>query len=255
MNICVLVKQVPDHEAIVRAAPDGSVEVEDRWVTNFFDEIAIEQALRIRDAHDGTLTAVAAGGARQVDALRRALAMGANAALHVSDPALDSGDALVVARALAAAIETLSPDLVLAGRVALDDEMGYVGPAVAHALAIPHVANVVALDVGDSALKADRLVEGGVETVEGPLPALVTATKGLCEPRVPKVMAVMKASRAKIDARDLASFGIEPPSPTMRIDGHEAPPSRPAVEMIQGTPDEQVRRLARILLDAVGGGS
>ena len=253
MKICVLVKQVPDHEAVVRVGQDGSLEVEERYVTNFFDEIAVEQALLL----GGEVTAVSAGGGRNVDALRRALAMGAGSAVMVDDPALEAADGLGTARALAACVGSLGPDLVLAGSVALDDEMGLVGPAVAEALGWPHVAGIVGLEAGDGAFRATRLVEEGRETLEGPLPALMTCAKGLAEPRVPKVMAVMRASRAKIDTRDLASLGMDPAlvAPRSRIVSYRPPRRRDAVTMIEGDRSEQVRELAAILLAAAGGGS
>lgn len=257
MKICVLVKQVPDHEAIVTAQADGTLDIEDKYVTSFFDEIALEQALRLREAHGGSVTAVAAGGKKQVDALRRALAMGADEAVQIEDPALVEADGLGVARALAALVATLEPDTVLCGRVALDDEMGLVGPAVAETLGWPHVAAVKALEIQDGSFTAVRQVEGGEHTLQGPLPVLITVTKGLAEPRVPKVMAVMKASRAKIDTRDLASLSLDASrvAPLVRVQSHRPPARRPGVKMIQGDLDEQVKKLAALLRAASGGAS
>ncbi|MBW2262902.1 MAG: electron transfer flavoprotein subunit beta/FixA family protein [Deltaproteobacteria bacterium] len=257
MKICVLVKQVPDHEAVIRVGEDGSLEVEDRYVTNFFDEIAVEQAILLRESQGGTVTAVSAGGGRNVDALRRALAMGADAAVMVDDPALADADGLGLARALDACLGTLEPDLVLAGRVGLDDEMGLVGPAVAELLGWAHLAGVVGLDLDGETFTAIRLVEGARETVAGRLPALLTCSKGLAEPRVPKVMQVMKASRARIDTRDLASLGVDPAAvaPLIRVAGHTPPPGRAAVRMIEGDLPEQVQALASILLVSAGGTS
>ncbi len=257
MKICVLVKQVPDHEALVKVRSDGTLDIEDRWVTGFFDEIALEQALRLREALGGTVTAVAAGGGKQTDALRRALAMGVDTVVQLDDPALILADGLGVARALAACVRTLAPDMVLAGRVALDDEMGLVGPAVAEHLGWPYVGAVVALETDGAGFSAVRQIEGGKQAVKGRLPVLLTATKGLAEPRVPKVMAVMKASRARIETRDLASLGLDAAAvaPLVRVLSYRPPPTRPAVKMITGDLDAQVETLAAILLSASGGGS
>jgi electron transfer flavoprotein beta subunit len=257
MKICVLVKQVPDHEAVILAREDGSLEIEDRYVTNFFDEIAVERSLMLREELGGEVTAVSAGGGRNVDALRRALAMGADAAVMVDDPALEGSDGLGTARALAACLADLGPDLVLAGRVALDDEMGLVGPSAAELMGWPHVASIVDLSIDQDGFRAERLVEGGSETVEGRLPVLLTCAKGLAEPRVPKVMQVMKASRAKIDVRTLESLGVDPGSvaPRLVVEAHRPPPKRPAVTMIEGGFPDQVKELASILLAAAGGGT
>jgi electron transfer flavoprotein beta subunit len=175
----------------------------------------------------------------------------------VDDPVLADADGLGLARALVACLGTLEPDLVLAGRVGLDDEMGLVGPAVAELMGWAHVAGIVGLTFDGDAFAATRLVEGARETVEGSLPVLLTCSKGLVEPRVPKVMQVMKASRAEIDTRDLASLGVDPASvaPRVRVTGHESPPGRAAVEMIEGELPDQVRALASILLAAAGGRS
>jgi electron transfer flavoprotein beta subunit len=255
MKICVLVKQVPDHEAVIRARDDGSLEIEDKYVTNFFDEIALERALLLREELGGEVTAVSAGGGKNVDALRRALALGADAAVLVDDAALVNADGLGVARALAACLKALGSDLVLAGRVALDDEMGLVGPAVAELMGWPHVASIVELAIEGDGFRAVRLVEGGREDLEGALPVLLTCTKGLAEPRVPKVMQVMKASRAKIDTRSLESLGVDPGSmaPRLVVEAHRAPPRRAAVAMIEGEFPDQVRKLASILLAAAEG--
>jgi electron transfer flavoprotein beta subunit len=257
MNICVLVKQVPDHEAHVTATGEGAVQIEDKYVTSFFDEVAIEQALLLREAHGGTVTAVAAGGGRQVDGLRRALAMGADDALHVDDPALADADGLGTARALAAALGPLEPDVVLAGRVALDDEMGLVGPAVAELLDVVHVGAIVSLEVHEGRFTAVRAVQGGRETVQGTLPVLVTAQKGLAEPRVPKVMAVMKASRAEVQTRDLAALGLDAAAvaPRVTVTAYSEPPARPPVSMIEGELPEAVETLAELLEKTAGGGS
>jgi len=255
MKIAVLVKQVPDHEALVLARGDGTLEIEDRWATNFFDEIAIEQALRLEAVQGGEVIALSAGAGRNTDALRRALAMGADGAILVSDPALAAADGLGTARALAACLRELGPDLVLCGRVALDDEMGLVGPAVAEILGWPHVAAVTALEVDGKAFRAVRLVEGGRESIEGQLPVLIAAAKGLAEPRVPKVMQVMKASRAAMRTRTLADLGVDPGSvaPLVRTRVFERPPARPPVRMMEGEPGDRVRELASILVSAAGG--
>ncbi len=256
MKICVLVKQVPDPEALVKVGAGGGLEIEDRWVTGFFDEIAIEQAIRLREAHGGSVTAVAAGGGRQTDALRRALAMGADAAVQIEDPALAAADGLGIARALAACVASLGAEVVMAGKAALDDEQGLVGPAVAERLDWPHVAGIVKLEItAGMAFRAERLVEGGRETVEGALPALFTAMKGLADPRVPKVMQVMKASKAKIEKRDLAGLGIRAAdvAARARILGHRLPAGRPAVKMIEGEVAEKARALAEILRSFSGG--
>jgi electron transfer flavoprotein beta subunit len=249
----VLVKQVADPEALVRVRSDLELEVEAKGVTSFFDEIAVEQALRLKEQHGGTVVAVTVGaGRRASDAARRALAMGADEAIQVEDPALDEADGLGVARAIAATIRASGgADLVLCGRVSGDVEAGLVGPAVAEALGIPHVMSVVELRVDAGRLRVGRQVERGVEVLDLPLPAVIGAQKGLCEPRVPKVMHVMKAAKAKVVTRDLASLGLEPGdvAPASELVRYEPPRRRGPVVMAAGEFPANVDDLVRLLRD------
>jgi len=249
----VLVKQVPDPEALVRVTGESSLDIEAKLVTNFFDEIAVEQALRLRAQAGGTVTAVTVGTGKAVDAVRRALAMGADRAILVDDPALAQADGVGIGRALAALIKTEGgADLVLCGRVSGDVEAGLVGPVVAESLGVPHAMSVVDLELGDSSsMKLGRQVERGVEVLELPLPAVVGVQKGLCEPRVPKVMKVMKAAKAKIDTRDLAALGLTAAdvAPTVELVGYEAPKQRGAVTMAEGDFPANVDELLRLLRD------
>src|SRR5512138_3453511 len=118
MDIVVLVKQVPDTESLVQVAPDGvSIKKDEiKWIMNPYDELAVEEALRIRDAKGGTVTIVSLGGPKAQETIRTALAMGADKGLLIQDPAAEGGDALATARILAAAVRSLPHDLVIAGQ-------------------------------------------------------------------------------------------------------------------------------------------
>ncbi|MBI4702291.1 MAG: electron transfer flavoprotein subunit beta/FixA family protein [Deltaproteobacteria bacterium] len=252
MKIVVLVKQVPDPEARVTVRPEpgpGALAVEDRWVTSFFDEVALEKALQLRDEHGGAVTAVTAGSGKAVDALRRALAFGADRAVQIADPALGD-DHLALSCALAAFVRTVAPDLCLAGRAAMDDDAGFVGPAVAELLGWPHVAGALGLEVeSGGGLRVTRQTDDGQELVALGLPALVTAGKGLASPRVPPVTLVMKAMRAKIEKLDLAALGLAPAElePKTAVLSYRPPRSRGNVRMIAGEPPECVRTLLALL--------
>lgn len=236
MNIIVCVKQVADPEAVVEVTGEGALQVEDRWITGFFDEVAIEQALQLRDRFGGEVTAVTVGTGKATDALRRAVAMGANRAIQVDDPGAASLDGIGVARALAAVIRTESADLILCGKASLDLEAAVVGPALAEFLGLPHLSEVVELEAADDGdtLVGARAVEGGRIRERVALPALITAGKGLAEPRVPPVTGVMKAMRTPIDRRSLADLGLDAPTVGWEIRGHHAPPKRAAVTMVDG---------------------
>jgi electron transfer flavoprotein beta subunit len=244
LKVAVLVKQVPDHEATVRIEGDR-LDIEERWVTSFFDEIAVEAAVSLkREIPAAGLKAFSAGGKRAVEALRRAMAMGIDEVEQVGDGALEGASGLTVARALCAALARWQPDLVLCGKQAGDDDMGAVGPMLSALLGLPVVNAATSLAVDAAARKArlGRSVDGERWTVEAPLPLVVTAEKGLAEPRVPVVMRVMKAMRAAVPAVSLAELGVEPAPEGLRRLGYTGPPVRPEVRMV-----ESVDELAGLL--------
>src|SRR3990170_4049016 len=160
MEIYVLVKQVPDPEAIVRVKSDVELEIENKYFTSFFDEIAIEAGLKLKEKFGGKITLLTVDS-RKVDALRRGISMGADEAVQIADSALEGSDQFAIAKVLAAYLKDKPFDLILAGRQAMDDDAGIVGPAVAELLGIPHVNAMIGLEVEDpkKEVKVTREVE------------------------------------------------------------------------------------------------
>jgi electron transfer flavoprotein beta subunit len=253
MEIYVLVKQVPDPEAIIKVKSDTELDVENKYFTNFFDEIAVEAGLKLKEKFGGKVTVLTLDN-RRVDALRRGISMGADEAVQISDPALEGSDQFAIARALAAYLKGKPFDLILAGRQAMDDDAGIVGPAVAEVLGIPHVNAIIGLEIEDTKkdAKVTREVESGREVLSCPLPALLTCQKGLNAPRIPQVMNVMKAMKAQIKKVDLAALGLNPsdvgsPSARVRLQKYLSPPKRPPVKMIKEHFPESIKTLVRLL--------
>ena len=246
LKIAVLVKQVPDHEAIIQVKSATELDIEDRWVCSFYDEIALEAALTIQKDHPDTeLVALSAGGRRATDALRRAVAMGIDRVERVGDEPLDAAESLQVAEVLAARLKEIQPDLVLCGKLAGHDDQAAVGPMLAEFLEIPHISSVVSLQVDPAGRKAraGRKVEGGIWTIESDLPLLVSAEKGLAEPHIPVVTRVMKAMKAKIEN---IPAQVETQESLRRI-GYLPPPSRPEVKMMTGEfPDNVAELVGRL---------
>ena len=238
MEIYVLVKQVPDPEAIVRVKSDTELEIENKYFTSFFDEIGIEAGVKLKEKLGGKVTVLTVDNKR-VDALRRGISMGADDAVQITDPALEGSDPFGIARALAAFLKEKPFDLILAGRQAMDDDAGIVGPAVAELLAIPHVNSIISLEVDGEKKEAKiaREVENGKETLTCPLPALFTCQKGLCTPRIPQVMNVMKAMKTQIKKVDLSSLGLSASDvgaqvAKVKVRKYFAPPKRPPVNLV-----------------------
>jgi electron transfer flavoprotein beta subunit len=247
VKIAVLAKEVPDLEAKIQVAPDGAaLEVEKRRMLNFFDEIALEAALVLKQTHGGEVHVLSAAAETGLEAVRRCLAMGADAAHLVEDPALEGASPLTVARTLAALVGRDEYDLVLAGKQATDDEAGLVGPMVAELLGLPCLTAAVGLEVTEGAALVTREAGGGLETLRAALPLLVTAEKGLAEPRVPGVAGMMKAMKAQVPRLTLAELGVEPAA-QVAIAGYRTPGDRPPVKFVEGEPAEAAASLVRLL--------
>jgi len=254
MNIAVCVRQVPSTETRITVSPQTDlVDLKGvEWVINPYDEYALEEALRIRERLGGTVTAISLGPERAKTSLKTALATGADAALFISDPVLDNADSYVTAQALAAALKRGSYDLILCGVRGVDDDMGYVGPAIAEFLNLPHVASIVKLEIAADAKSArvHREVASATEIIAVSLPAVLTAQKGLNEPRYPSLRGMMLAGKKEIPVLRLSDLGLEPDALKPRTSVLKAmlPPERKAGRIIEApTPVEAAHELVRAL--------
>ena len=212
MNIVVCVKQTPDTAATV-TVEDGKISWGDApLVLNPWDEFAVEEALLLKEAHGGQVTALSLGPKDATEALKLALAMGADHAILLSDPGLAGADSLVVSKALSAAIVHVGDvDLVLFGRSSVDSDTGVTGPQVARRLGWPSfslVAAIKEIDPDGKKIEVERMLDEGRQIVKGPLPSVVSVVKEINEPRYPSFMGIRKASKAEIPVWSLAEIGI-----------------------------------------------
>jgi electron transfer flavoprotein beta subunit len=256
VNIIVFIKQVADTEArIIIKNDQKSLEIENKYNMNFFDEFAVEEAIKTKEKFkDSQITACTYGPKKAIEALRTAIAMGADRAFLIDNTGFETDDSLIVAKILSAFAQKEEFDLILCGRQAIDDENANVGAMVAEMLGIPHASAVIGFEVVDGkAIKIDNEVEGGKETVEVQLPALFTTQKGLNTPRVPLITGVMKAMKAVIPTVDPTTLGlikedIDLNASGIEIISLESPQQRPPVKIMNGeTPEEKVRNLVRAL--------
>ncbi len=213
MKIAVCIKRVPDTEARIKIAPDGKSldEAGVKFILNPYDEFAVEEALQRKEkAGAGEVVVITLGPATAQETIRTALAMGADRGvlLQVDRTPLDG---LEVARALAAELKDGAYDLILCGKMAVDDYNHQVGPMVAELLGLPCVTAVAHLELEAGEGTAEREVEGGIEVVEFPLPAVLTADKGLNEPRYPALKGIMAAKKKPLDVKPvtLGAGGLE----------------------------------------------
>jgi electron transfer flavoprotein beta subunit len=241
MEIVVLAKQVPDTESLVQIAGDGvSIKKEDiKWVMNPYDELAVEEALQIREKQGGTVTIVSLGPQKATETIRTALAMGADKGVHINDPAAEGSDALATVKVLAAALKKIPFDLIIAGHRAVDEDNYQVASGVAELLGIPQISMVIKAELLDGKLRCRRTIDGGTVVIEAPLPALFTTQRGLNEPRYASLPGIMKAKKKPIDVKTIADLGIDPAmvgatNRKVKIKALRLPPQRQAVRMIAG---------------------
>lgn len=251
MNIVVLMKQTFDTEERIALDGSGAI-VEDgvKFVINPYDEYAVEEAIRLRDTHGGKVLVVSIGEERTAEALRTALAMGADEAALICDNRLKDADELALSEALAALLRSEGPfDVVLGGYFSVDNGAGQAAIRVAELLGMPHVGSIVKLEIDGGEATAYRDAEGDTEVVQVTLPALFTAQQGLNEPRYPSLPGIMKAKKKPLRKLTLADIGLAIVQPSTQRVGVFLPPARAAGRIMPGTTEEQVRELVRLLRD------
>lgn len=213
MKIAVCIKRVPDSEARIRVGADGKAidETGVKFILNPYDEYGVEESLKLKEAAGaGEVVIVCVGPDAAQETIRTALAMGADTGVLLKADAVGL-DPLPVAKALAAELKDGGYDLVLFGKMAIDDSSHAVGPMVAELLGLPCVSAATHLEITDRTGKAEREIEGGVEVVEFGLPAVISADKGLNEPRYPALRGIMMAKKKPLAVKHVAleAGGIE----------------------------------------------
>jgi electron transfer flavoprotein beta subunit len=253
MNIVVFVKRVPDTESKIRINHETRAVLEDglNFIISPNDEFAVEEGLRLREAQGGKVTAIGVGGDEAAVVLKKCLAMGVDEAVLIKDDLKEAYDPLRIARLLAAAVKTKLPDadLLLAGRMSVGADNAAVPAMVAELLDLPQASVVTKLQIEGRTGTAHREIEGALEKVVFTLPAVVTAQKGLNEPRYETLKGIMAAKKKTIPVWTAADLGLAPADlePAVRVLGIDAPPAKQAGRMIGGTPEEAARELVRLL--------
>ncbi len=239
MNIFVCVKQVPDTETKVVPTSDGKfIETASiKWIMNPYDEFAVEQALLVKQSNPAAnVTVVRVGSVKDTEALRTAMAMGADDAILVE--ATDNLDSYSIAKALKGAIEKTGkkPDLVLTGKQAIDDDALQVPQILAEMLNLPSVTVVVGFELTGSTLKLKREVEGGaLEVYEVNSPCIVACNKGLNTPRYASLPGIMKAKKKPLTQHSLADVGVSDADRRVKYSEFRLPPEKPAGKKFDAT--------------------
>ncbi|HET9795785.1 MAG TPA: electron transfer flavoprotein subunit beta/FixA family protein [Thermoanaerobaculia bacterium] len=256
MNSIVCIAYVPDTETKIRVAADGkSIDESDvKWIVSPYDEYALEEAIKTKESKGaGAVTVLSLGPERAKTGIRECLARGADDGIWI-DSKGDALDALGVARNIAAAVKDLPRDVVWFGQKGVGFDESLVGPMVAELLGVPHVANVVKFEAGDGKVVCEREIEGAHEHVEAPLPCVITAQKGLNEPRYASLKGIMAAKKKPIQERAAETFAPKttltrlelppPPKPCHFIPGGDP---KSSAEGAAADPAGAARELARLL--------
>jgi electron transfer flavoprotein beta subunit len=211
MNIVVCVKQVPDTWAEKKLSDsDKTVDREGvEGVMNELDEYAIEEALRIKEAHDGEVTVLTMGPEKAVETIRKALSMGVDQAIHLVDPELHGSDALATSYALAKALGTVEFDLVLLGVESTDARMSVIPAMLAERLGIAQLTFARKVEIGDGTIKIERQTDTGYDVVEAATPAVVSVIEKINEPRYPSFKGIMAAKKKPLTTLTIADAGID----------------------------------------------
>lgn len=255
MHIVVFTRSTPDTQATVSVNASGAVTWGDAaLVVNPWDEYALEEALVRSKETGGKTTVIAVGGERHNDALKHALAMGLDSAIRIDDTGLDEIDSLTYATAAAAAVRKLGDvDLVIFGRESIDVGTDAHITQTARKLgwtALNTVSKILALDAAGKTIKVERILEQGKQTISAKLPAVISVTKDINEPRYPNFLGIRKAAKATIPVWSLADIGASIPASAARTAAYRNLPAREVkLERIEGTPEEMAAKLFDRLIE------
>jgi electron transfer flavoprotein beta subunit len=250
MKAMVCLKQVPHQDARLDVNSDGTWIQDDniKFEINSYDTYALEEALRLKDAGECEVVVVSIGPARVTQALRTALGMGADRAVHVNDPEAEGTDALGIAKIHAAGAKEENADVVLTGLMADDGNFSAVGPMLAELIDVPSATGVTATDFADSSVTVNRELEGGVfEVVELPKPCLLAIQTGANQVRYASLKGIMQAKKKPVDVKTLADLGVADTASgsaaKAKFDKIYVPQKGDTAEILEGSTDEVVGQL------------
>lgn len=242
MNIVVCIKEVPDTETYIKIGADQKSIQESNvtFIMNPYDEYAVEEALKIQEAQGGEVTALCVGSARADEVLRVAISMGVQKAVRI-DASAPFADSLTTATLLAEVLKEMNADLILMGKETIDDGSTATGPMLGELLGVPCMTLATKVDVAGGNVTVERELESGTEVIEAGMPCIITAQKGLNEPRYPSLRGKMMAKKAVIDVKN-----VSVDAPQVEIVTLQNPPARGEAKVV-GEGVEAVPELIRLL--------
>jgi electron transfer flavoprotein beta subunit len=250
MKIVVTVKQVPDPNGQQGLESDNTLARDREVVLDPGDEYGIEEGLQLKEAHGGEVVLLSMGPERARDAIRKGLSMGADRGILITDEQLSGADALLTASALAAAIRTEEPDLVICATESYDGSTGMVPPMLAELLGLPQLTSAKSVEIDDSKVTIHRQTEDGYQVVEAETPALITVTAGIAEPRYASLKGIMAARSKEVKQLGLGDLGIERREPAEKVLSVSDAETRKAGELVEDDGTTGVEKIMAILQTA-----
>ena len=250
MKIVVTVKQVPDPNVPQGLDTDNTIARDREVVLDPGDEYGIEEGLQLKELHGGEVVLVTMGPDRAREAIRKGLSMGADRGIMITDDDLSGSDALLTAKALAAAIQPESPDLVICATESYDGSTGMVPPMLAELLHLPQLTFAKVVEVNGSTVAVHRQTEDGYQLVEAALPALVTVTAGIAEPRYASLKGIMAARSKEVKQLSLAELGVERGQPAETVVAVADADTRAAGEIVEDDGSSGVEKIMAVLAAA-----
>jgi electron transfer flavoprotein beta subunit len=255
LKILTTVKKVVDVELNIHVENGAIVEKGLQYVINAWDENAVEAAVQLKEAHKAETTLVSLGSGDNTDIIRKCYAMGIDNAIHIDDPALEKADSQTFAKVLQKVYEAGDYNLVIAGKQAQDTDAGQAGIMLGEFLGIPCVSNVIEIKVTDDThIKVSRLGDAGTEIIDLTLPAVVTVSDSINEPRLPAMRGIMMAKKKKITVMDLAGLGtsfeeVGGTAPKSEIVEFLAQEKRKGGRKFEGDPAEITAKVVQLLVN------
>jgi electron transfer flavoprotein beta subunit len=252
LNIIVCIKQTFDSEARILLDPEGLIDESGvKYIVNPFDEYAVEEAILLTENYGGEVTAVSASREDPSQALRQCLAMGVGRAVWLDCSTLGFADSHIFAEALGMWLKEQDYDLLFCGKEAIDDGSAELPSRLGEILDVPQVNTVSSVNIEDGKATVRRDIEGGCEVVEVNVPCLLSAQKGLNEPRYPSMRRILQAKKVKIERVTLDDLGLseEDLVPFVKVEEYIIPPSREGGRVLNGTHQEAVEELLHELRD------
>lgn len=249
MKFYVCIKQVPDVNAPIQIKEGQLIQDTNRMILNAYDASAVEEALVLKEKYDGEVEVVSVGPSKVSETIRKALAMGADKAVHIQTSGDQDYDSATYAEILAAFFKDKEYDVISCGKQSQDTDAGLTGGMLAEKLDLPYATNAVGLDIEDQKMVVKRQGDSGQEMIELSTPCLVTCSNDMNDPRIPSLKGIMQSKKKPMETVELSSLGIDEAnlSSSTRVTGYHEKPAREAGKKYEGKPEEIAREVAQLL--------